>query len=244
MHAPEPVPIEHGFRLRGARVSRLDVFSDVVLGFALVLLVFSLAVPKSFTDLRSSDPSFVTSAICLMMLVAVWFSHYVFFRRYGLHDQLTVVLNAVLLSLILFCVYPLKFLYSTMFSHLVQNDVSPRLAAAVQVKGMLVLYALGFTTVFILVAALYWNAWRYRNSLGLNGLERLLTVSSIVDALGMAAIGLIACLASLVIPPPWVLFSSVIYFLIAPWKALNGLYFARKAKTLRALIYPELAHGK
>jgi uncharacterized membrane protein len=237
-------PSHEGFRMRGAPISRLDVFSDVVLAFSLVLLVVSLAVPKNFTDLRYPAPSFATSAVCFLMLVNVWFSHYVFFRRYGLSDRWTVALNAALLGLILFCIYPLKFLYSTMFTYLVRADFSPRFVTAVQINGMLVLYALGFTTVFFLVATLYWNAWRQRESLKLNGLERLLTVSSIVDALGVSAIGLIGCLAALVLPPSWALYSTVLYFLILPWKALNTLYFGHKARTLRRLVQAELTAGK
>ena len=222
--------------MRGAAISRLDVFSDVVLGIALVLLVVSLAIPRNFTQLRSPTPAFITSAICFLMLINVWFSHYVFFRRYGLNDRLTVALNAALLGLVLFCVYPLKFLYTTLFTWLVRSDLSPRFAAAVQINGMLVLYALGFTAVFFLIAALYWNAWRHRQLLELNGLERLLTVSSIVNALGMAAIGLVACLAALLLPASWALYSAILYFLILPWKALNSLYFSRKARLLRNLV--------
>ena len=222
--------------MRGAAISRLDVFSDVVLGIALVLLVVSLAIPRNFTQLRSPTPAFITSAVCFLMLINVWFSHYVFFRRYGLNDRLTVALNAALLGLVLFCVYPLKFLYTTLFTWLVRSDLSPRFAAAVQINGMLVLYALGFSAVFFLIAALYWNAWRHRQLLELNGLERLLTVSSIVNALGMAAIGLVACLAALLLPASWALYSAILYFLILPWKALNSLYFSRKARLLRNLV--------
>jgi uncharacterized membrane protein len=232
-------PSHEGFRPRGAAITRLDVFSDVVLGVALVLLVVSLAFPRSFSDLRSPTPSFTASAICFLMLVNVWFSHYVFFWRYGLCDRWTVLLNAALLGLVLFCVYPLKFLYTTLFASLVSAELSPRFAAAVQINGMMVLYALGFTTIFFLVAALYWNAWRQRDGLVLNGLERLLTVSSIVDALGISAIGLIACLAALVLPSSWVLYSALLYFLILPWKALNTIYFGRKARNLRSFIFPE-----
>jgi len=233
--------LEPSFRLRGGSITRLDVFSDVVLGIALVLLVVSLAIPRSFSDLRSPTPAFTASAVCFLMLVNVWYSHYVFFRRYGLSDRWTVLLNAGLLGLILFCVYPLKFLYATLFASLVRiEDLSPRFAAAVQINGMMVLYALGFTTVFFLVAALYWNAWRQRDELVLNGVERLLTVSSIVDALGIAAVGLIACLAALILPTSWVLYSAVLYFLILPWKALNTIYFGRKVRHLRALINPQL----
>lgn len=228
------------FRLRGAAITRIDVFSDVVLGIALVLLVVSLAIPKSFSDFRSPTPSFTASAVCFLMLVNVWYSHYVFFRRYGLCDRWTVLLNAVLLGFVLFCVYPLKFLYATLFSTLLRvEEFSPRVAAAVQINGMMVLYALGFTVIFFLVGALYWNAWRQRDALVLNGLERLLTISSIADALGMSAIGLIACLAALILPSSWVLYSVVLYFLILPWKALNSIYFGRKARYLRSLLYPE-----
>ena len=236
MESPDQFPIENGFRMRGARISRIDVFSDVALGFALVLLAVSLAVPKSFTDLRDPDPSLVTSLVCFLMLVGAWYSQYVFFRRYGLHDQLTVILNAALIFLVLFCVYPLRFLYTSIFRYLVRNDFSPRFAAAVQINGMLVLYALGFTTVFLLIAALYWNGWRHRESLLLNGVERLLTVSSIVDALGVCAIGLIACLAALALPPRWAIYSATVYVLVIAWKAVNTLYFGRKARTLRKLV--------
>jgi len=231
-----PSALDEGFRMRGASLSRLDVFSDVVLGIALVLLVVSLAIPRNFTQLRSPTPAFTTSSICFLMLVNAWFSHYIFFRRYGLNDRLTVALNAALLCLVLFCVYPLKFLYTTLFTSLVPSDLSPRFAAAVQINGMLVLYALGFSTVFFLIAALYWNAWRQRQRLELNGIERLLTVSSIVNLLGMAGIGLVACLAALLCPPSWALYSAVLYFLILPWKALNSVYFSRKARLLRNLV--------
>jgi len=229
-------PIEHGFRMRGAGMSRIDVFSDVVFAFSLVLLAVSLTVPKNFQAVHEGALGFVTFAICFAMVLGGWFSHYVFFRRYGLHDRFTVVLNCGLLFVILFCVYPLKVLYSSIFGYLFRNDFSARFAAAIQLMGMLVLYALGFATVFFLIAALYWNAWRRRESLALNGVERLLTVSSIVDALGLAAIGLIACLAALIFPSGWALYSAALYLLLIPWKALNALYFGRKARTLRKLV--------
>jgi uncharacterized membrane protein len=217
-------------------MSRIDVFSDVVFAFALVLLAVSLTVPRSSRVPQESVLGLVTVAICFAMILGGWFSHYVFFRRYGLRDRFTIILNSCLLFLILFCVYPLKFLFASISEYLFRDSSTTWLATEIQVNGRLALYALGFSAVFFLVAALYWNAWRLRDSLAMNGVERLLTVSSIVDALGLAAIGLIACLGALIFPAAWCAYSAAVYFLIVPWKALNTLYFGRKARTLRKLV--------
>jgi hypothetical protein len=236
VYSLDQFPVEHGFRMRGAGISRIDVFSDVVFAFALVLLAVSLTVPGSSRVPQESIIGFVTVAISFAMILGGWFSHYVFFRRYGLRDRFTIILNSCLLFLILFCVYPLKFLFATISGYLFGDSSATWLATEIQLNGRLALYALGFTAVFFLVAALYWNAWRHRDSLALNGIERLLTVSSIVDALGLAAIGLIACLGGLVVPSAWCAYSAALYSLIVPWKTLNGLYFGRKARTLRRLV--------
>jgi len=98
--------------------------------------------------------------------------HYVFFRRYGLHDQLSIFLNSVLALVVLFYVYPLKFLFSTLVGQMSRRDSTRYFTSSGQVTELMVLYALGFAAVYFLLAALYWNAWRHRESLALNGLER------------------------------------------------------------------------
>src|ERR1700709_156040 len=86
-----------GFRLRGLEMSRIDGFSDVVFGFALTLLVVSLEVPKTYAELHETLRGFLPFAISFLILMMVWFAHYKFFRRFGLHDKLTIIINAVLL---------------------------------------------------------------------------------------------------------------------------------------------------
>src|SRR5882762_11936403 len=103
--------IENGFRLRGTVISRLEVFSDVIFGLALTLLVVSLQVPKTFGELRIAVREFVPFALCFTLFLLLWHAHYLFFRRYAMHDRTTIVLNSVLLFVVLFYVYPLKFLF-------------------------------------------------------------------------------------------------------------------------------------
>src|SRR5213595_2169307 len=101
-----------GFRLRGQEVTRLESFSDAVFAFALTLLVVSLDVPKTFDDLLVTMRGFPAFALCFLFLTLIWNSHDKFCRRYGLNDGTTRFLTCVMLFLVLFYVYPLKFLFN------------------------------------------------------------------------------------------------------------------------------------
>src|SRR5436189_5407117 len=96
-----------GFRLRGREVTRLESFSDAVFGFALTLLVVSLDVPKTFTDLVTTMRGFPAFALCFLFLALIWNGHYRYCRRYGLDDGTARFLTCVLLSIVLSYVYPL-----------------------------------------------------------------------------------------------------------------------------------------
>jgi Endosomal/lysosomal potassium channel TMEM175 len=104
------------FRVRSREVSRIEAFSDVVFGFALTLLVVSLEVPHTFTQLVSDMRGFLPFAICFAIFAHVWWLHHIFFRRYGLDDGVTAALNFVLLFVMLLYVYPMKFVFTGMFN--------------------------------------------------------------------------------------------------------------------------------
>ena len=105
--------------IRHREVSRLEGFSDAVFGFALTLLVVSLETPNDFADLKTQMAGFVPFALMFAMVCWIWYEHNVFFRRYGLQDAWTVFLNAVLLFVVLFYVYPLRFLTTALVGELV-----------------------------------------------------------------------------------------------------------------------------
>src|SRR3979411_1875207 len=93
-------------------VSRIEGFSDAVFAFAVTLLVVSLEVPRTFNELWSAMRGFLAFAICFALLFQVWWRHHTYFRRYGLEDTVTKALTGVLLFVVLFYVYPLKFLWT------------------------------------------------------------------------------------------------------------------------------------
>src|SRR5712691_11814267 len=100
------------FRWRSHEISRIEGLCDAVFAFAVTLLVVSLEVPRTFAELSDALHGFVPFAICFAMLFRIWYGQFLWFRRYGLQDAPAVVLNGVLLFVVLFYVYPLKFLFT------------------------------------------------------------------------------------------------------------------------------------
>src|SRR5438128_324330 len=181
-----------GFRLRGRNITRLESFSDAVFGFALTLLVVSLDVPKSFNDLLTTMRGFPAFAICFLLLALIWNGHYKFCRRYGLDDGTSRFLTCVLLFLVLFYVYPLKFLFNLSITGLLLGAGPPVSMTGSQLSTLLMIYGLGFAAVYTASALLYLHAYRLRDQLELNELERFDTRYLISRLLTLSAFGVIA----------------------------------------------------
>lgn len=231
---------EPGFRWRGGEVSRLEGFSDAIFGFALTLLVVSLEVPRTVEDLFEILRGFAGFAICFTLLFSVWFSHYRFFRRYGLNDDRTLILNAVLLFVVLFFVYPLKFVFTYLTSALmawsgvlgqeqseaVKREVEKAVPSFGQATTLMVVYGIGFLAVALVFALLYAHAWSRRAELELDRNETHLTVESIQGHLIDAGIAVLSIAIAFLGHPP---IAGWTYGLLGPAHGLHG-WRMRKAR--------------
>lgn len=179
------------FRWRGGEITRLEAFCDVVFGFALTLLVVSSEVPRNYAELMAALRGFLPFAICFAQLVLIWRSHYVFSRRYGLEDPYTVFLNIVLLFLVLFYVYPLKFVFTLLFSEITGSDVGQGLGWH-EVSVLMRVYAAGFTAVFALFALLYLHAYKLRHQMHLDPAETLTTRGEVERNFISAGVGAVS----------------------------------------------------
>lgn len=215
------------FRWRAGEITRLEAFCDVVFGFALTLLVVSLEVPRNYAELMAAVRGFVPFAACFAQLVLIWRAHYRFSRRYGLEDPQTVFLNVLLLFLVLFYVYPLKFVFTMLFSELTGSDMG-RVTSFHEASVLMRIYAAGFTAVFVLFALMYLRAYKLRNELELNSVETLKTRFSIQENALMAAVGVVSFLLALK-NPAW---SGFWYFVLGPALALHGWIYGRPIREM------------
>src|SRR2546423_2769533 len=161
--------VQDGFRLRGlGEVSRIEALSDGVIAFAVTLLVVSLEVPRTFDELLVTMRGFLAFAITFGMLFHVWFVQYRFFRRYGLNDNFTIWMTACLLFVVLFYVYPLKFVWTLVVNMFLGTGLTVQTAGGAvepvvrseQVPTMFAVYGAGFAAVFAIFALLYMHAYR------------------------------------------------------------------------------------
>lgn len=228
--------IVHGFRLRGRDVSRLEGFSDAVFGFALTLLVVSLDVPRSFQDLEATVAGFPAFAICFLFLALIWHAHHRFCRRFGLDDGMTQFLTCVMLFLVLFYVYPLKFLFNlsitaTFFGAETAHAIPITRA---QLAKLLVIYGLGLAAVYVAMVLLYLHAYRRREELELTEREKFETRYQIWRFSVLVAFGLVA--AALALVPSLTTRSSLIYLLIFPVLRISGMIHNRRREARFAAV--------
>ena len=228
------------FRWRGREITRFEGFSDAVLAFAVTLLVVSLEVPRTFDELLHSMRGFAAFALCFAILVWVWYWQYLFFRRYGLQDNLTLVLNAALLFLVLFYVYPLKFLFTLVVNQFTRNEMQVRspdgglvpILSPDQGPTLMLIYGAGFVAIFTLFALLFLHAYRNRASLELNPAEALDTRQSIQSALLAAGVGALSMSIALVGGERAVALSGFSYFLLGPLSAWHGAAMGKRRRKL------------
>jgi hypothetical protein len=218
---------EKYFRWRGGEITRLEAFCDVVFGFAITLLVVSLEVPHTYAELIDDMRGFFAFAICFAQLIMIWRSHYKFSRRYGLEDPYTVFLNVVLLFLVLFYVYPLKFLFTILVGQITGSLGAGRLEFH-EASVLMRIYGAGFAGVFLLMFLLYAHAYKLRRQLELNAIETFETRVTMQESAILGVVGLVSFLIA-VRSPDW---AGWFYMLLGPGLWIHGAIFGRRLRRM------------
>jgi hypothetical protein len=218
-------------------VSRVEGLSDAVFAFAITLLVVSLEVPRTFEELIGAIRGFPAFAVCFALLFQVWWRHYRFFRTYDLEDSRIVALTGLLLFVVLFYVYPLKFLWSIVFSQIGGRQIPDAVLSPRQVPALFEIYGAGVAATFGILAAMYGYAYGRRAELALTPLEAVDARMEVYSNLALAGFGLAsAAIAAIlaVVAPRLVGIAGYVYFLIGFSEWGLGEYKDRVRKKVAA----------
>jgi uncharacterized membrane protein len=222
--------------MRGRDVSRIEGFSDAVFGFALTLLVVSTAVPESFSDLRRTLEGFPAFAVTFTVISWIWYEHYAFFRRFALRDGFTVLLNCALLFVVMFYVYPLKFVFTRLIGGTVLG-LGPSIADGLtqtDARMLMLVYSGGFVAVFGIFALLQGNALRQSRKLALDRLEAFDARAGARKHLLSVAVGVTSMLLAAMLPIQYLAYSGLVFFLLGPLHGANGYFNGRRRGRVEA----------
>jgi hypothetical protein len=229
------------FRWRSHEVSRIEGLSDAVFGFAVTLLVVSLEVPRTFAELMQTMRGFGAFAISFTLLLLVWYNQYKFFRRYGLQDALTVCLNCFLLFVVLFYVYPLKFLFTFLMSVFTGGGGRIRLPSGLegvmvdsneQVSTLMIIFGAGYVAIFSVFVLLYWHAYRKRHELDLNALEIFDTRVDIQESFLNVGIGSLSIAVAAVAGGRYPFPAGMVYMLNGVLSPVHGMMMGKRRRKL------------
>ena len=198
----ENLPVEKGFRIRGASMTRVETFADAAFAFALTLLVISVDdVPSSYAEFQAALKSVPVFFACLGQMIMFWIGHHKWSRRYGLDDLVSLWLTVFLIAGLLVLVYPLRVVMSLGFGQVSGGWLPTAFEVTTgQISTIFVFYGLAFASLSGIILGLYAYAWQRRELLELNELERFDTVQSVTLWAALSSIGLVSSLIAFLNP--------------------------------------------
>jgi uncharacterized membrane protein len=190
---------------------RMDGFIDAAFAFAVSVMVIAGAeVPHSLSDLLLAldrIPGFACSFATLMIF---WHRHVRWRDRFHLHDGTTIRLSLMLVFFALIFVYPLDFLFQSLFSSLYAGYAhaplpnEPVIGSERELKALFICYAVAYACLAGCLALLYRHS--LRQSPTLSPAHRIEARETYYVQCGSIMVAVLSLLVALLIPNsenPW-----------------------------------------
>jgi len=222
------------FRFRGKEVFRIEGLSDAVFAFSVSLLVASLEVPQTFSELQIITKGAIPFFLTVSLVFLFWYRQYIFFRRYGLNDFITILLNLAYLAVVIFYLYPLKFLFSLLISTWFDVDLFTKaneeglvILSNEDFPQLIILFSLGYFLIWMIIFLLHQHVLQLAAQLNFSKYEKLFTQKEIRGALLNALIGIFSLIFAYF---NFVKYAGIFYLLIPVVLIVNHFIFKTKVK--------------
>ena len=179
--------------------------------------------------------------MCISLIITIWHEHYVFFLRYGLRSGKVVVLNTLFLVIVLFYVYPLKFLTKLVLYPIAwvagEDSIMKELGGMIRgedIGDLMIIYGIGAASVFFVLRWMYRYAFQCADLLELNEIELFDTQTKISTNTIMGIVPLLSVGIALLFRRHWSagMLAGFTYFLYTPILFIYGNRVKKKRKKL------------
>jgi len=222
-----------GFILRGTEVTRLETVIDAAFAFAVTMLVISVGdIPNNYQELILALKGIPSFAASFASIAVFWVGHRKWSRYYGLEDPTTILLSLILIFVMLVYVYPLKLMFSALFSWISGGWFPSEFALNYQYEliGLFIIYGIGLFVMSSLMAVLYLRAKSSSTTFKLNSNELILTNLEIASWTILACTGLCSALFAWIMPSGINVFAGFVYISLSVSMSYISIYYKKKLK--------------
>ena len=231
------LPEKNGFRLRGLNVTRLETFTDAAFAFATTLLIISFgSIPQSYQELVTALKDVPAFAASFASVTFLWIGHRKWSRRFGLEDMTSILISLSLIFIMLVYVYPLKIIFSALFSWISGGALPTSFVLKTQdeLPRIFIIYGLGYAVLMSMFVFLHAHALSKSGELCLNPVEKMKTKGEISSFMVLAGTGLLSALFAWLMPPQVGIFAGFVYMLLPVLMPVIGIYYSKKVQALRS----------
>lgn len=218
---------------RGENGSRLENLTDAVFGIAITLLIFNLSNPNSFSDLLTFTKTLPAFMISISFILLIWNEHLDFSEIYTLNDTRLTILNTLFISLVIFYVYPLRFLTLFLTNAFFNTDIDVKIQGD-QVPYLMIYYGFIAFALYFVMFLFYWRANEVKSELQLNDFEIFYTKSQRTRLLIMFSVPLLSIVLTVIVNQFSFVWASVVggvtYFLYTPLIIVWNNYHQKRSK--------------
>ena len=230
----DSLPRLKGFRLRGMEMTRLETFIDAAFAFAISMLVIAAQqIPDNIQTLLAAFKNVPTFVCSIAVLGIFWRGHWLWSRRYGLEDSVSILISWAMIVTILIFIYPLKAIFGAMWYLLSSGQVGQPFSLHTtesQARTIFAIYALGLIAISAEILLLNFRAWQLREPLGLNARERLMTRGELTGWSIPMSVGLVSLVFSFTLPIEKIAWCGWVYFLMAIILRVHWFWHRRRLK--------------